>query len=864
MTLFRLNPVRIAALWVVIALAGAVTGWFGYRDREADMLARLVEDARRSAVAFDPADLARLAAARDDLPTPLYARIKARLQQLAAIDPAVRFVYIFRADPATPGAVVFLADSAQRGAKDESLPGDVYAEAAASPGLQTILRTGLPATEGPLGDEFGTWITGYAAIGAPDAPGAGPRHVLGLDIEAESWSTELWRAGFEHAFYVWIMLGLPLVALLVARRQGEQREVIRNLSEAMEQSQSAIMIVDLESRIEYANRGLCQQIGYTRRELLGRRWQDFQVQQTPPETIAELVTTVRAGRTWAGEWFNKRKSGEIYPVRGSITPVKRRDGSIACFVASVDDITEQRRRETELREARDLAQAGDRAKGQFLATMSHEVRTPLNGIVGFSSLLLETPLTPEQRDYVQTIRMSTEALIQLTGDILDFARIESGKLKLDPLACDPRECIEDALDLLAAKAAEKKIELLHRVAADVPAAVLTDGGRLRQVLVNLAGNAVKFTEKGEVLVSVRRLLDPAPAPGPGTEEMCVLEFAVQDTGIGIAPEHQGKLFRAFTQVDESTTRRFGGTGLGLAICRNLVELMGGTIGVASRAGAGATFTFTIRAPVAARAGPPPALPGLHLGLAVASPALRRELGDLVRSWQATVTECERPEELVGGLWEIALVEVGEDPARATADRSPAAGLPPEKTVALVPVSLPNETRTALRSHFRLLVNRPVHHAALFALLAGAKPAAVAAAPAPRFGFRVLVAEDNPVNQRLIQRVLGNLGCTAVIVPNGRLVLAELRERADRHDLVLLDLHMPEMDGLAALREIRGGAAGPRAQTMWIVALTADAREQQRTEALADGLNDYLTKPLNVGELERALRRFRQDRLERKT
>src|SRR6185503_15123936 len=217
-------------------------------------------------------------------------------------------------------------------------------------------------------------------------------------------------------------------------------------------------------------------------------WRSFRGVK-PEEGLGDLVPTVRRGQAWEGEWVNRRKDGSEFPVRGVVTPVRHRDGSLACFVAVFDDVTETKRREAELREARDLAEAGDRAKGHFLATMSHEVRTPLNGIVGFTSLLLDTTLSVEQREYVQTIRSSGEALIQLTGDILDYARIDSGKLKLDLLACDPRDGLEEALDLLATKAAEKNIELLHRCGDDVPSAVLADGGRLRQVLSNLVGNA---------------------------------------------------------------------------------------------------------------------------------------------------------------------------------------------------------------------------------------------------------------------------------------------------------------------------------------------------------------------------------------
>jgi len=858
------RKLKVAATWAAIALAGAAVGWGNYRAREADLREQLVRVAARATVAFDGAEVRRLAQARVNPAAPAYPPVKARLERFKTIDPRVRSIYIFTGE-AESGRILLLADSNEGGTDNHSLPGSASSAAVRNATWQAVLRTGEAAMVGPITDDRGSWVAAFAVIeGSTTAPG-GEATLLGLEGDAAGWRVTLAQAAFQGAFYTWIVLGLPLTAWLVLRRQHEQREVIRNLSEAMEQSHSAIMIVDLGSRIEYANRGLCQQMGCSRRELIGRPWRDFHVPQNTEALLSDLVATVRSGRPWEGEWFNQRKDGSVYPVRGVVTPVKHRDGSLACFVAVFDDVTETKGREAELREARDAALAGDRAKGQFLATMSHEVRTPLNGIVGFTSLLLETPLTPEQREYVQTIRMSTEALIQLTGDILDFARIESGKLKLDPLACDPRECIEDALDLLAAKAAEKHVELLHRVGADVPAAVVADGGRMRQVLVNLIGNAVKFTERGEVEVGVT--LVPADQAARRSARLsageALLQFTVRDTGIGIAPEHHVKLFRPFTQVDESTTRRYGGTGLGLAICRNLVELMGGTIAVTSEVGAGSVFTFTIRTVVAAPLPPVRELGGLRLGLAVRPGPLRRELVELLRGWNAHVIEADLAAQLAPDACEVALVEAGHEAARGLAQQPPQGGLPVDRTFGLVPISLSNELRTSLRAHFRLLINKPVHHDALFALLAGSRTNAAFPAPPTHFGLRVLVVEDNPMNQRLVHRVLENLGCTSKLIDNGRAALTQLAQHADDFDVVLLDLHMPEMDGLAALREIRAGRAGSRAQTMWIIALTADTREQQRARALEAGINDYLTKPLNLSELEMALKRFRNDRVARK-
>jgi PAS domain S-box-containing protein len=856
--LFHLSKPKVAAVWALIALTGALAGWLGYRGERASIMASLVDDAKRCAVAFDATELRRLKGTKDDLASPVYQRMKERLIALQGVNRQVRFVYIFRSLPETRKAI-FLGDSAKPGARDESLPGDDYPQAAESPGLQEIIRTGQPATEGPLKDDFGTWVTGYVTIEdkAPVAGTAG-RQIVGLDIDADDWSRALWGAALRNALYAWVVLGMPFSALLMMRRQFDQREAIRNLSEAMEQSHSALMIVDLGSCIEYANRGLCNQMGYSRRELIGRKWRDFQTEETPPEMLAELVTTVRSGKTWEGEWSNRRKDGTTYPVRGVITPVKRRDGELACFIAVFDDMTEIKRKEAELRDARDQAEAGDRAKGQFLATMSHEVRTPLNGIVGFTNLLLDTSLNPEQRDYVQTIRSSGEALIQLTGDILDYARIESGKLALEPAACDPRECVEEALDLFATAATAKKIEMLHWIDEDVPTTVLADGGRLRQVLVNLVNNAVKFTERGSVEVTVAVARD---LPAALDASQITLRFSVRDSGMGIPADQYAKLFKPFSQLDGTSTRKFGGTGLGLAICRNLVHLMGGEISFNSEAGQGSLFTFVVPLPVIEPAKLSPELSGLRLAVISPPGGLRTELTRLATRWHAQLIEVESAAQLHGVVWDTALVEIDESLARALATpEAPPLGIPSSRTFGLVPISLSTELRNGLRSHFRLLVNKPVHHGALYALLSGLRTAPVLhSRPPAHFDLRVLLVEDNVVNQRLMQKVLTNLGCKWVVAENGRRGIEELAKADGQFDFVLMDLHMPELDGIAAICEIRDGRAGEKARDIWIAALTADARDDQRERVMVAGANDYLTKPMRQPEIDAALRRFRDAR-----
>ena len=858
--LARLGKKQTALLWAGIGLLGLGAGYEGGANTRRAHLADLADEARRGAAVFTADVVQDLRGSRADLPSPAYLAVKGRLDLVRAILPGVRAAALLR--PSADGRqAAFLADSAA------ALPGDDYFGAARSPALQRLILTNLPSAQGPDSDAAGTWALGFALV-----PAGSPRTVLSLDVSAEDWSGDFWAAALRWTLFTWLVCGLPFGALLITRSQKEQRKAIRNLLGAMEQSHSAVMIVDLDDCIEYANASLCAQIGYSRRELLGRPWRDFQA-ETPAEVMSEMVATVRAGNPWRGEWFNRRRNGEVYPVRGAISPVKSRDGGLACFVAVFEDMTEFKRSEGVLRAALDRAEAGDRAKSQFLATMSHEVRTPLNGIVGFTSLLLEMSLSAEQREYIQIIRASGEALIQLTGDILDFAHIESGALKLEPRACDPRACVEEVLDLLAVQAAGKHIELLHWVDEDVPDAIVADEARLRQVLANLAGNAVKFTEAGEVAITVQ-----AERAGPGTPAR-LLKFSVRDTGDGIPAEHHEKLFKPFNQVDVSITRRHGGTGLGLAISKNLVQLMGGTIAMESAPGAGSTFSFTL--PVSAAPGvarPRPDLAGLTLALAARPGPFRAELARLARRWNLPVAEFDSPAGLAGGSWGIALVEVDAalahalasapaDPAQASPVLNATGGgglrevvggvtWPADRAFALVPVSLSRELRTELRKYFRQVVNKPVHHDALLGLLAGTAPAAVPEErPASRFELSVLVAEDNPVNQRLAQKLLWNLGCTSTLAANGRLALEELARAPGHYDLVLMDLHMPEMDGQSAIERIRAGAAGDGVKSIWIAAVTADARGEQKERILAAGGNDYVVKPIKLGELADALRRF---------
>ena len=846
-----LKRLRIYAVWTVVLAAGAVMGFRGYRNAHDEFVNGLLTTARRSAVAFGAGDLAGVTGSRADLRTPAYAAIKDKLVKLGEFSPNIRRLFLIKVTD--PSRMAYIADSLRAETEAGVAPGDAYQADLQTPALAGVFNRGEAACLGPFQADKDVWLTVYAPVASA---GGVPTVILGMEYTVSHSPSLVVSSGLPLAFYTWTLLGLPLAAFLFFKRQSEQREVLRNLIAAIEQSHSAVMITDLNNRVEYANGGLTNQIGYPRRELLGRDWRDFQQAETPNTQLADLVETVRSGKSWSGEWYNRRKNGELYPVRGAVTPVTDSNGRLACYVAVFDDMTEVKANESRLREALERAEAGDRAKSQFLATISHEVRTPLNGIVGFAGLLSNTPLNPEQREYVQTIGMSAEALIQLTGDILDFARIESGKLKLELQDCDVRECVEEALELLAGRAAAKHIDLLHWIDPAVPKIIKADTGRLRQVLVNLLTNAIKFTDAGEVEVSVDASTPGTGGPWPER----TLTFTVRDTGLGIAAENHDKLFRPFSQIDDSMTRRHGGTGLGLAICKNLVTMMGGGISLASELGKGSTFVFTIWARTERQ--PPevaPQLAGIRIGICSDSLVYRDELSRLCERWGGIPVEARELSKLGSLDWSVAVLDLDNELARAQIARpDPDPLVPREKSVALIPVSLPSDLRAELRKRFRAIVNKPLRHETFPSLILGVEaqvPVAEVVREHQGMGLRTLLVEDNVVNQKLMQRLLDQLGCPWVLAENGREALEALSNPLMTFDLVLLDLHMPEVDGLTVLEKVRAGEVGPLAQTLWIIALTADARPEQREKVVALGGNDYLTKPLKIGTLTSALRRF---------
>ncbi len=691
---------------------------------------------------------------------------------------------------------------------------------------------------------------------------------IGLAVVMYGWPQQLDQlADLQFLMFILSVTGLILGAASDERSEAKRRaeEKQESLRLILESAAEGIYGVDPAGLCTFINPAALRLLGFARAsDLLGKHFHHL-CHHTCMDGSSEcrMLATVTKGLDYheldEQLW---RVGGSSFPVEMWAHPVQR-DGHFAGAVVGFVDTTKRKQQEEALRLAKTAAEAASRAKSEFLANMSHEIRTPMNGILGMSALLADTPLNSEQQEYLKIVNSSAQSLLNLLNDILDLSKVEAGKLQLESVNFSPEDCLQEALQLLAAVPHSKPVDLCWECAEDTPRAVRGDPTRLRQVLINLIGNAIKFTEQGEVSVSLQPLQRDASG--------YTLQFAVSDTGMGIMPEQLQKIFEMFAQADMSTTRKFGGSGLGLAISERLVHLMGGTISVESESGRGSRFTFNVRVAHPSELGPalasPPLLRGQNV-LAVAE--IEKDAGLLARFLHecgiaARVVRCQEQAKqqilMCGPFYFNVLLlapsATGFDPELLAAELDELAGhaipvISIQPACQLLTNSVGN---TPQRIRLMKPVCREAVHGALLKLW-GAPPelpsAAQSAAPAGLGSqVRILVAEDNTMNQRLIARLLQKMGHSVVLAGDGREALQFVQQ--EKFDLVLMDMRMPVMDGVEVTRQIRS-LEGPGLRVP-IVALTANAFEEDRTACLQAGMDGFLTKPVSPAALRAEIDRI---------
>ena len=616
-------------------------------------------------------------------------------------------------------------------------------------------------------------------------------------------------------------------------------------------------------RILDCNQTACDMHGYSREELIGKPL-DF-VEATPWNQWREQwFAGLKKNKILQGESEHRRKDGSVFPTE-YFTSLVEMDGEE--LVVGMDlDATDRRAAEAAIKEAREQAELADRAKSEFLAVMSHEIRTPMNGIIGFTNLLYDTQLNSEQRDWLATIRSSGETLLTLINDILDFSKIESGKMEMDLQPTRVGRCIEEVVDLLWSKANEKQIELLIWIDPKIPDWITTDVTRFRQIVLNLVGNAIKFTASGEVEIKLE------PAPARTQEGPPQISVTVRDTGVGIPADRVDRLFRPFSQADSSTTREYGGTGLGLVISRRLGELLGGEVELVSTNHNGSVFRLTIDAPPCPAPEGKPAslyldedsadLHGKKVLIVDDNETNCRILRNLTDRWHMHAESFSDPRIALdrirsGAPFDIVLVDMmmpnmnGIELAQAIRDDVSGGQLP---LILISSVGQDELRKLGDVSIFRAILHKPLRQSVLYdtmvTTLGQKTQRPITLEPetsrfddklASTHPLKILVAEDNPVNRKLITRLLERLGYKPELVVNGRECIGILVQKP--FDVVLMDCQMPVLDGYDATMRIRAGAAGADRREIPIIALTAAAMVGDRERCLDAGMNDYLTKPI---------------------
>lgn len=613
----------------------------------------------------------------------------------------------------------------------------------------------------------------------------------------------------------------------ITERKHAEEQILK-LTKGIENSPTVVVITDRNGTIEYVNNRFTEVTGYTIEETIGQTPRILSSGFHDKKFYQELWSTIKAGRNWVGEVHNMKKDGTEYWESATISPIMNSDNEITHYIAIKEDITDRKKMYDEMLETLERAEQATRAKSEFLATMSHEIRTPMNGVIGMTSLLSKTKLTDEQLDYVNTIRNSGDALLTIINDILDFSKVESGRMELELHPFDIRQCVEDVVELFWPKCAQKGVDLTYTVSPNINHKVFGDVTRIRQILVNLVGNAIKFTEEGGIHIDISLV------KRSNITKTSDILFSIKDTGLGIPSDKISKLFTPFSQVDSSITRRFGGTGLGLAISSRLLELMGSRMKVDSKVGQGSNFYFNLvlnNSDITDCTSSSVSLKKSKVYLAITKPSSKIIIANILESigvktvqdvTQATIIFSDSCKSDHGEVRTVYVKGVNEQ-----CDQ-PVDGIHllfPIKTSAVINALIKNSVVATTSSS----IEPEKEETKLLA---------------ERYPISILVAEDNTINQKLMNKSLSYYGYAADIAANGLEVLEALERQS--YDLIFMDLQMPEMDGLEATRQIILRYKNSRPK---IVAMTASALGADKDACFEAGMDDYVSKPIKIDIIE---------------
>ncbi|MEN6520399.1 MAG: response regulator [Armatimonadota bacterium] len=853
----RLRIGSWAALTVTIVL---ILGWFftaywgNLRNKESRSI--LIARTQTAASAMEFESLPKLAGNKSDMHKKYYWQIYRHLRYIERVNPDIHYSYVLGI---RNGKVVFLADSGVAGTDDYMVPGTVYEDASAW--VKPLFDRPRTIAKGPYTDRWGTWVTGLSPIYMDKDHLAG---FMCFDISADS----LMAACAERRLYaitiVFLLCIITITFFLILYNTRET--LVHTLASEryhlglVECSPNGVLLFDNEGYCQSINKSGCKNLGWVNEDIVGKKLSDI----FPDVAHQELDFTteqVLEGKQPTLEVDCRRSDGSRLALHMQFNGIVNPDGEIQQFVGIFIDITKHKKIEEELKKAKETAESANRAKSEFLANMSHEIRTPMNGIIGMTELALDTSLAPEQREYLTAVKSSADSLLSLLNDILDFSKIEAGRLDIDSTDFDLREVIESTATALAVRAHQKDLELLCDIPPDVPALLVGDPNRLRQILVNLVGNAIKFTEYGEVVVRVETESQ--------SDEEAVLHLSVRDTGIGIPQNKIESIFGAFEQADSSTTRKYGGTGLGLAISSRLSQLMGGRIWVESTVGKGSTFHFNVHFEVQKSATtrvskPAVALDGLSVLVVDDNETNRRILQEMLANWRMCPTVADSGSKALeimnaasddGRPFALVLLDVQmpEMDGFAVAEAIKSSPKLKETTIMLLTSSdRCGDAKRCRELGIAAHLIKPIRQSDLMDRIMSLVDSPDISErhteeiedcmEIQKQGRTILLVEDNLVNQKLALRVLEKSGHSVTTAENGEETLAILKKSS--FDIVLMDIQMPVMDGFkatAAIRRMEKASGGH----IPIVAMTAHAMKGDRERCLEAGMDDYLIKPINT-------------------